>query len=148
MPGNAVKIDGGGGLPAGTYTLVSPKDHEEYAFLAGAYVISDLGVITTPGSFTSSTEGYPLTQGYATIQGTSVMSPLAHTYTIRPASDVLSQGGYGTTNQGGYQVKELVAGDAGSIDISGITAIINGSILSQALGNRLQGRLSDPGFRG
>ena len=134
LPGNAVKLDGGGGLPAGTYTLVSPTDHEEYAFLPGAYVISDLGVITTPGSYTTSTEGYPLIQGYQTIQGTSVMSPLAHTYTIRPASDVLKQGGYGTVNQGGYQVMELAAGDAGSINISGPTAIINGTIAAQASG--------------
>ena len=133
LPGNAVKLDGTGELPAGTYTLISPKDHEEYAFLAGAYVISDLGVITTPGSYTSSTEGYPLTQGYQTIQGTSVMSSLAHTYTIRPASDVLRQGGYGTTNQGGYQAMELVAGDAGGINISAHTAVISASIASQAL---------------
>jgi hypothetical protein len=44
--GTAVYLAGGGGLPAGTYTLLS----EEYAFLDGAYVIQHIGSADSLGS--------------------------------------------------------------------------------------------------
>jgi filamentous hemagglutinin family protein len=131
MPGEAVTINGSGGLAAGTYTLLSAQNYGYLAFMPGAYVLSYQGVDTSFGRSTVSSDGYPLVYGYTTLPGTNIKSVLENVYSVIPASDILTEAGYST--------KEFVAGNAGTISIAAPTTIFNGEIAAQALDRSYQG---------
>ena len=130
LPGEAVYLDGTDGLPAGTYSLLP----EEYAFVPGAMVITDLGMDVVSGESMVTVEGYTVVFGYATIMGTGVRSPKPRGYAIRPAADVLKEGC--------FNIRELTAGDAGSVVINGPTTILDGTIKGEALPGYQGGLLS------
>ena len=126
LPGEAVYLEGAEGIPAGTYSLLP----EEYAFVPGAIVITDLGMDVVPGESMVTEEGYTVVSGYATVFGTNIRSPKPSGYAIRPAEDVLKEGG--------FNLSELTAGDAGSVTLNGPTTILDGTIKGDAL----------PGYQG
>ncbi|MGC9966099.1 MAG: filamentous hemagglutinin family protein [Syntrophobacteraceae bacterium] len=121
LPGQAVYLEGAKGLKAGVYTLLP----EQYAFLPGAIVITDTGATVTSGTHKVSADGYPLVAGYFTYSGTSIRPSLMEAFEVQPVKVVLKQGHFNTST--------LVAGDAGSVAISGNTAVVDGTILAAAL---------------
>lgn len=122
VPGSAVYLEGIPGLPAGTYA----KLPAEYAFQPGAMVIEKTGSAMAPGQVTATTEGYTVVAGYDTEAGTGLVSPVREGYIVRSAADVLRL-------EGKFDLKEMVAGDAGRVEISGATTILAGSIQAKAL---------------
>ena len=131
VPGNAVNLFGTPGLGAGTYSLLS----EQYAFLPGAMVITDLGPTITTGLASVTKEGYPVVTGYATFAGSTVHSSVQHSYSVRPATDVIKEGNFS-------YYREINAGDAGNVTIRGTTTILNGSITAAPLPEYSGGTLS------
>ena len=126
--GDEVYLSGGGGLAAGYYALLP----EQYAFLPGARVISDIGVTVAPGQTFQTAQGYNVVAGYATVSGTNIRPPQMEGYSVRLASDVLKEGNYTLATP-------LVAGDAGSLSLkAATTTILDGSFKATAL----------PGYRG
>ena len=121
LPGATVYLTGGGGLAAGTYTLL-PVD---YAFLPGAYIIQlqSSSVIPVQGAVTN--QGYSLTVGYASVADTTIRSTVPQVYSVRPAADVLAEGSFGQ--------QTLTAGNAGNITIAGETAVIDCNLQAAAL---------------
>lgn len=128
--GEAIYLEGSGYLSEGVYTILPV----EYAFLPGAYVITDQGIKQKPWESLYSKEGFSLVTGYSCEAGTDYQSAVAHTYTIRTAEDVLCEGDYN------YQ--EIAAGDAGMISVIAPTAILNGSITTRSLSGYEQGILA------
>ncbi|MBN1105204.1 MAG: filamentous hemagglutinin family protein [Deltaproteobacteria bacterium] len=127
-PGDAMVLEGAAGLPAGAYSLLP----EWFAFLPGAMVLTDLaesGEGYSPGKRISR-EGFPVVQGYETVMGTSVRSPISRGFSIRPASDVIAEGH--------FTVAEAQVGAAGSVKVQGKTAILDGTIRIQSM----------PGYKG
>lgn len=122
VPGSAVYLDGIPGLPAGTYAKLSA----EYAFQPGAMVIEKTGSAMAPGQVAATTEGYTVVAGYDTEAGTGLVSPVREGYIVRSAADILRL-------EGKFDLKEMVAGDAGRVEISGATTILAGSIQAKAL---------------
>lgn len=122
VPGAAVYLEGLPGLAAGTYAMLPA----EYAFQPGAMVIEKTGSAMAPGQVTATTEGYTVVAGYDTEAGTGLVSPVREGYIVRSAADVLRL-------EGKFDLKEMVAGDAGRVEISGATTILAGSIQAKAL---------------
>lgn len=122
VPGAAVYLEGLPGLPAGTYAILPA----EYAFQPGAMVIEKTGSAMAPGQVTATTEGYTVVAGYDTEAGTGLVSPVREGYIVRSAADVLRL-------EGKFDLKEMVAGDAGRVEISGATTILAGSVKAKAL---------------
>ena len=120
-PGTAVYLTGGGGLSAGTYSLLS----EEYAFMKGAYVIEYLGSANKPGSTVYSKEGYTVVTGYDAVAGSDFISLSPGLYSVRPASEVFYQGD--------FNIQEIIAGSGGTVDIKGTTTIMDGIVRGDAL---------------
>ena len=124
FPGDAVYLEGTEGLPEGIYSLLP----EEYAFLPGAFVITDLGELETglsPGEQLFSEEGYRMVAGYGTVAGTDIRSPSPRGYALRPASEVLKEGL--------FNVQQFTAGGGGSVAVNAATAILDGTIRGKAL---------------
>ena len=130
LPGEAVYLEGADGLPAGTYSLLP----EEYAFVPGALVITDLGMDVVSGESMVTGEGYTVVSGYATVMGTDVRSPKPRGYSIRSAVDVLKEGH--------FNIRKFTAGDVGSVVINGPTTILDGTIKGDALPGYQGGLLS------
>jgi filamentous hemagglutinin family protein len=133
LPGDAVYLEGTEGLPAGTYSLCP----EAYAFLPGAFVITDLGELETelrPGEQVFSEEGYRMVTGYGTVTGTEIRSPAPRGYALRPASEVLEEGL--------FNIRRFIAGDAGSMLFDAATTILDGTIRGEALHGYEGGLLS------
>lgn len=122
VPGAAVYLEGLPGLPAGTYAMLPA----EYAFQPGAMVIEKTGSAMAPGQVTATTEGYTVVAGYDTEAGTGLVSPVREGYIVRSAADILQL-------EGKFDLKEMVAGDAGRVEISGATTILAGSIQAKGL---------------
>jgi hypothetical protein len=121
LPGATVYLTGGGGLAAGTYTLL-PVD---YAFLPGAYIIQlqSSSIIPVQGAVTN--QSYSLTVGYASVADTTIRSTRPQVYIVRPAADVLAEGSFGQ--------QTFIAGNAGNITIAGETAVIDCNLQAAAL---------------
>ena len=105
LDGDGVYLEGGGGIAAGYYSLLTP----EYAFMPGAIILTDLSKTGQSYTFgqTLSREGYPLTMGsstYSTVAGTNIRSGKPTEYTVRKAQDVLAEG-Y-------FVYREITAGEA------------------------------------
>jgi filamentous hemagglutinin family protein len=121
LPGATVYLTGGGGLAAGTYTLL-PVD---YAFLPGAYIIQLQSSSVVPAAGAVTKQGYSLTVGYASVADTTIRSTKPVVYSVRPAADVLAEGSFGQ--------QTLTAGNAGNITITGKTTIIDCVLQATAL---------------
>ncbi len=101
----ATRLDDGTMLPEGTYSLLP----EQFAFLPGARIISDLGITTTAGDQFRTSQGYQVVTGYDTILDTTVRSPQFKGYAIRPATELL--------REGNFTVKQLTAGNGGDFTL-------------------------------
>ncbi|HUN55821.1 MAG TPA: filamentous hemagglutinin family protein [Smithella sp.] len=121
LPGASVYITGGGGLAAGTYSLLPI----EYAFLPGAYIIEVQSTSVIPVQGAVSKEGYSLTVGYASVANTAIQATKPVVYSVRSAADVLAEGNFETTT--------LTAGNGGNITVSGKTTIIDCILQATAL---------------
>ena len=121
-PGEAIYLNGVAGTHSGVYTLLP----EQYAFLPGAMVVTDLGPSSTGIAPTTSKEGFPVTTGYATVAGTGIATPQLHTYSVRPAGKVLKEGNFSN-------YRELIAGNGGDLNVVGATAVFNGVIKAAPL---------------
>lgn len=144
LPGNPITatgaevyLSGGGGLAAGYYALLP----EQYAFLPGARVISDIGVTVAPGQTFKTAQGYNVVAGYATVAGTNIRPPQMEGYSVRLASDVLKEGNYTLATP-------LVAGDAGTLSLKAVTTtILDGNFKALALPGYLGGILDLSGSK-
>ena len=114
---NAMKLDNGTWLKAGTYSLLP----EQFAFIPGALIISDLGKTVTPGLNLRTAEGYQVDGGSSTYLDTGVRSNLTEGYSIRSAADVLQEGNFSL-------IKQFVGKNAGTLEIRGNTTVMAGSI--------------------
>ncbi|OPY70033.1 MAG: Filamentous hemagglutinin family outer membrane protein [Syntrophorhabdaceae bacterium PtaU1.Bin034] len=125
----AIYLEGGAGIAPGYYSLLP----EQYAFLPGAIILTDLGK-TGQGyavGQTLSAEGYPVVTGYSAVMGTDYRSSLPKGYSVRKAEDVLKEGSFLVRNSAtGYDVD---TGHAGRIAIAGASAVIDGILTMRAL---------------
>ncbi len=128
MPGTQVYLTGGGGLSAGTYSLLPVSSqygqYAQYAFEPGAYVLQVQSGSTIPSPNSVTNNGYPLVVGYTGVAGTSILGTKPIVYSVMPAAAVLTEGSYGE--------QTLTAGNAGNIAINGTTTIIDGELKAAA----------------
>ncbi len=120
LPGESITVTKGNKyLPAGTYALLSVKEHGECAFLPGAIIVTRVsdGALKN-GSV--STEGYPLVEGYTGVLETSFSSQAPEVFSVRRAGAVLKEGH--------FDVRNMFAGSAGSLSVQGNTTILSGLI--------------------
>ncbi|ABQ26787.1 filamentous haemagglutinin family protein [Geotalea uraniireducens] len=131
----AIRLSDGSYLNEGTYSLLP----EQYAFLPGALILTDLGSTVMPGRQFVTTEGYPVAAGYETVVGTGISSPVFKGYAVRSAADVLREGNFtpGAYLTGDVATKpsatEFSGGDAGTITLLGGTTILNGTLKADAV---------------
>ena len=124
MPGEAVYLDGVDGLETGYYSLLP----YEYAFLPGAVILEDMGVVYDKDNYSPRTiAGYEQTIGYQAVMGTGKRSPEPHLYVVRSADDVLREGSF----RGAYSL----AGDGGALMINSQ----KGDLKATYYGNGLSG---------
>jgi filamentous hemagglutinin family protein len=132
LPGEVVRISAGGGLAAGTYTLLpldaAHAENARYAFLPGARVLIDQGSFT--GNMPAQTaEGYAMVSGFTGVRGREIDTRAARGFALRTATEVLGEGEYAT--------RTLTGGDGGSFELVGrqttVTAILEGAIRAMAL---------------
>lgn len=126
LPGKAVYLEGTNDLAGGAYSLLP----ESCAFLPDAFVITDLGEVSSLENNVLSEEGYTVVLGYTTVAGTDVRSSKPHAYALRSATDVLKEGD--------FKFQELEAGKGGGVEISGPTVVLDGVIKGEA----------SPGYQG
>lgn len=131
----AIRLSDGSYLKEGTYTILP----EQYAFLPGALILTDLGNTVAPGRQFVTTEGYPVAAGYETVVGTGISSPVFKGYAVRSAADVLREGNF---TPGAYLTGDVVTkpsatefsgGDAGTITLRGGTTVLNGTLKADAV---------------
>ena len=127
---NAMQLDNGTWLKAGTYSLLPAQ----FAFLPGALIISDTGMRVAAGSQQRTADGYQIDAGYMTYLGTGIKSQVTEGYEIQSAANVLQEGN--------FTVKSFTAGNAGSLSISGASTVMAGSINAAPLTGFNQGSLS------
>ncbi|KAF0219910.1 MAG: filamentous hemagglutinin family outer membrane [Geobacteraceae bacterium] len=126
----AIRLDNGTYLKEGIYSLLP----EQFAFIPGALVISDLGTTVATGAHIRTAEGYQVAGGYGTFLGTGIQSQLLKGYSIRSASDVLKEGN--------FTVKEYTAGDGGMLASAGNATVLAGSFNAGALPGYKQASLN------
>jgi len=131
----ATRLSDGSYLKEGTYSLLP----EQYAFLPGALVLSDLGTVGMPGKRTVTAEGYAVAAGYETVMGTGISSPVFKGYAVRSAADVIKEGNFtpGAYLTGAVATKssatEFSGGNAGKIKLQADTTILNGTLKAAAV---------------
>ena len=130
---NAVYLAGSKGIPTGTYSILP----EQYAFLPGAMIVTDLKTSFTPGLTTVTKDGYPVAGGYLTTMGTGVGQQQLEAFSIETAAQVLKQGNFTTS--------VLQAGAAGNVTLAGNTVILDGNIVAKSLPGSLGGAVSFSG---
>ncbi|HXY55549.1 MAG TPA: filamentous hemagglutinin family protein [Nitrospirota bacterium] len=140
MPGTDVYLQGEGGLSAGMYTLLpldsSHPQNARYAFMPGAYILEVQKGASLPAQGALSQDGYPLVVGYSAIADTSIKSTQPQVYSVRAASEVL-------TTEGNYvQPVPSVSGNAGNINITGTTMILDGQLKAAAFDGYQGGTIS------
>ncbi len=130
LPGAAVHLEGGNGIAEGTYCLLP----EEYAFLPGALVITDLGANSGWSGYDQPVQGLGVVSGYFTTMGTTLKESETHRFSVRTAADVLKEGH--------FEVQTFTAGDAGNLSISGNSVVLDGSVIGTPLPNFNGGTVS------
>jgi len=128
-----MQLDNGTYLKAGTYSLLP----EQFAFVPGALIISDVGSTVAPGASVRTFAGYQVDGGYTTVLGTDIKSQVLEGYTIQSASTILQEGN--------FTVKQFTAGNAGSLTVIGNSAVMEGSINAEPLSGYNQGSLTMSG---
>ncbi len=103
-------------LPAGEYYILS----EEYAFLPGAVILTDMGTGQNPLEYTVTEEGYSIVSGKFAVAETDIEETVNRYFSVRSAEDLLSEG-Y-------FEIMNLTAGDGGNISLKGSTTILEGVI--------------------
>ncbi|MBJ6724285.1 filamentous haemagglutinin family protein [Geomesophilobacter sediminis] len=134
LPGNSVYLQGDRslGLKAGVYSLLPA---EQYGFVPGAIFVSRLTTPMSSGDTAITQQGYQVVAGYSTVTGTGVTAPYYTGYSLRRGADVLQQGH--------FDIKQIAAGDAGSISIASTTAaLLNGTVATGYLPGYQGGSLS------
>lgn len=135
MPEAAVYLEGGGGLDEGMYTFIPLGEgnlqNARYAFMPGAYVLELQSDASLPGQNSMSKFGYPLVVGYTAVANTSIIGTRPKVYTVRTASDIMTEGH--------FDKQTLVAGDAGDLMVKGNTTIIDGNLSAAALNETYRG---------
>ncbi|MFH2090808.1 MAG: filamentous hemagglutinin N-terminal domain-containing protein, partial [Pseudomonadota bacterium] len=122
LPGkDAIYFEGNDLLPEGIYALLP----ESYAFIEGAVIVELQGNLNATTQVTASKEGYAMAVGYQADAGTGRHSSKAQVYTVRSASDVLSEGS--------YEFVGYTAGNGGSLSITANTNIFNNAVRASAL---------------
>jgi len=120
LPGPAVYLNGGGGLSAGTYTLLPTQ----YAFLPGAYVIElQPSSSVLPGPQNRTSDGYPLVTGYTAVADTSFKGTAPQVYSVTTAANIIKTR---ATYDGLDQTTTI--GNGGSQTITANTTILNGAL--------------------
>ncbi|MBU2481980.1 MAG: filamentous hemagglutinin family protein [Proteobacteria bacterium] len=127
LPGKAIYFEGNDMIPAGTYTILP----EAYAFVPGAYIVEAAGGLKTGSFVTTSLEGYAMAVGYDATAGTGKHASNATLYTIRQASDVLSEGN--------YETRKMTTGNAGRLNIVADTTILNSTIKASPVSSQYRG---------
>jgi filamentous hemagglutinin len=124
LPGHAVRLEGGAGVPAGVYSLLPP----EYAFLPGALVIEKRPEAMVPGDKRLSEAGLPLISGYPAFMGAKgIRSTMPEAYVVRSAAEVLKEGHF---DRWSYR-----AGDGGKLRIAGTSTVLDGRVAVTAMEN-------------
>jgi hypothetical protein len=126
LPGPAIYLEQNSLLDEGVYVVLP----ESYAFLDGAVILETLGSLESDSAVTSSAEGYVMAVGYDADSLTGYHSSDANLYTVRSASDVLSEGE--------YEYVPLSTGDGGSLGITASTTILNNEITATAKNSNYQ----------
>ena len=125
LPGQEVYLNGGGGLSAGTYTLLPTQ----YAFLPGAYIIElQPGSSVLPGPRNVTSDGYPLVTGYTAVANTSIEGTAPQVYSVATAANIIKTR---ATYDGLDQTTTI--GNGGSQTITANTTILNGTLKSGPL---------------
>ncbi|RJR22826.1 MAG: filamentous hemagglutinin N-terminal domain-containing protein [Nitrospiraceae bacterium] len=135
MPGTSVYLKGGGGLSEGMYTMVplgpGNAQNARYAFMPGAYILELQAGPSIPGPWLVSKYGYPLVVGYAGVADTTILGTRPQVYSVRSASDVMTEGHF--DKQG------MIAGNAGDLTVKGNTTIIDGDLNAGPLASIYRG---------
>ncbi|WP_321417715.1 filamentous haemagglutinin family protein [uncultured Desulfobacter sp.] len=126
LPGQAIYLEENSLLDEGVYVVLP----EAYAFLEGAVVLELQGSLDSDSGVKSSAEGYVLAVGYDADSLTGYHSSDANLYTVRLASDVLSEGE--------YEYVSLSTGNGGSLEITANTTILNNAITAAAKNSNYQ----------
>ena len=140
-----VRLDDGTWLEAGTYSLLP----EQYAFLPGALVISELGSVVAPGTQPRTKEGYQVVAGRGTYLGTGIEPPAQRGYAIRSAEQVLREGNFTLRGEVGnfHEGGEFGAGDGGSLAVNGKTTVMAASFQAAPLAGYQPGSMELSGTR-
>nr|WP_320191734.1 filamentous haemagglutinin family protein [uncultured Desulfobacter sp.] len=126
LPGQAIYLEENSLLDEGVYVVLP----EAYAFLEGAVVLELQGSLDSDSGVNTSAEGYVLAVGYDADSLTGYHSSDANLYTVRLASDVLSEGE--------YEYVSLSTGNGGSLEITSNTTILNNAITATAKNSNYQ----------
>ena len=120
LPGQAIYLERNSLLDEGVYVILP----EAYAFLEGAMILELQGSLGANDVVLKSAEGYAMAVGYDADSLTGNHSSSASLYTVRQASDVLSEGEYDFVG--------LETGNGGSLEITASTTILNSEISAAA----------------
>jgi len=142
QPGDSVHLAGGGGLPAGDYTLLPAR----YALLPGAYLVTAVKSYQDlpAGQRASLLDGTPVVSGYREVAGTDVRDSRSSGFAVRPGSYAGQLAEYKLTRANDFisarsAVLEIATPrlprDAGTLAISGTSAIDLGGALEAASDN-------------
>lgn len=126
LPGEKVHITGSSLVADGDYTLINAKSNPDYAFLSGAMILVDQGILSKDLALSGykTKDGYSIVTGTLSEAGKAIGSGQVHGYSIRSASDVLAEADYGK--------QSYDAGAAGTLKLVASRAIIEGTLLAAA----------------
>lgn len=130
-PGQAVYLEGNDLIDEGVYSILP----ESYAFMPGAIIIQDLGsTAASQANASFSNEGYAVSAGHSAVADTAFVTSQTHYYSVRPASDVLSEGN--------FTIQQMTAGNAGNFSVQADTTILNGTLDASPLEGYTGGQLA------
>ena len=121
VPGDVVYLSGSDLLKEGAYTLLP----EEFAFLPGAVVVTDLGLNAARGGNAWTEEGYRLVTGRTAVPGANGDSAATKAFSVRRAEDVLKEGN--------FTLARYEAGDGGRLSMQASTTLFAGGFQARAL---------------
>ncbi|MEW6219720.1 MAG: filamentous hemagglutinin N-terminal domain-containing protein, partial [Thermodesulfobacteriota bacterium] len=118
--GEAIALAAGaGGLAAGLYSILP----DELAHLPGAMVLTDLGSSAAALALSRSQDGAPVVLGYVADRETGGRQALPHAFAVQPASVLLARGH--------FELAERQTMDAGQVEVTAATAILEGTIRAE-----------------
>lgn len=131
FPGETIVVTSGSDiLPAGVYSVVPDDLRDEFAFVPGAMVLTELGgnaasnwAQLPPGL--STTHGYPIIGGYRSSAGATFVMPRSSGFSVRRATDVM--------REGLFPRRSFASGRSGDLRLIGSTTVVDGTILGRAM---------------